>query len=541
MTADSRYMNGRLERIVLLLVVCVPVPAFALSGLTIPLPSVVERAAAALVRGRCRHPRQPRARRVDDARLDRRRRRRARGRELRPRDEGSPKRPTRPPARPHAHRGDGRRPADEHSPGRRRGAGDTSGPGRADRPTRGRAKLRHPRTRAGRPGAERRRRRKRPGSAERDPHAGSDSAPRPRDDRRADTKPADDTSITPVTPPVDAGPDTKPEEEKPPETEPEPEKKPERRRTRLHATRSPAKTARSQQTQGSSRGRQPGRFRREPRRAAASRPPLRDRDLHLPRARSRRDPPRRPPLQHGAGRAGGDRAGAGDRELRPPRIAPRAGLRAAGRRPPPSRSRRALRGRTCSRKASCSRTSTRPTARSRTAPTTGSSARGRRSSTPARGTCAERSAATSRTLAGGEGGERKALRVYAPVAVRGRNGRRRALRGLRADREGGRGDVPPYRGDLRGRPRSPLHRPRADPPPRDAADPAPDGGDRVPRDLRRAHRPSEPDALQRPDRQAVLVRAGSRRRRSSCCSTSTASARSTTRSATRRATSCSRS
>lgn len=42
-------MSHRLERIVLVLVVCVPVPAFALSGLTLPLPGIVERAAAALV------------------------------------------------------------------------------------------------------------------------------------------------------------------------------------------------------------------------------------------------------------------------------------------------------------------------------------------------------------------------------------------------------------------------------------------------------------------------------------------------------------
>ena len=42
-------MSHRLERIVLVLVVCVPVPAFALSGLTVPLPGIVERAAAALV------------------------------------------------------------------------------------------------------------------------------------------------------------------------------------------------------------------------------------------------------------------------------------------------------------------------------------------------------------------------------------------------------------------------------------------------------------------------------------------------------------
>lgn len=41
-------MSHRLERIVLVLVVCVPVPAFALSGLTVPLPGIVERAAAAL-------------------------------------------------------------------------------------------------------------------------------------------------------------------------------------------------------------------------------------------------------------------------------------------------------------------------------------------------------------------------------------------------------------------------------------------------------------------------------------------------------------
>jgi hypothetical protein len=37
------------ERVMLALVVCVPVPALALSGLSVPLPSVVERVAAALV------------------------------------------------------------------------------------------------------------------------------------------------------------------------------------------------------------------------------------------------------------------------------------------------------------------------------------------------------------------------------------------------------------------------------------------------------------------------------------------------------------
>lgn len=58
MTAASRhhsplsprgFLSQRLERIALLLVVCVPVPALALSGLNVPLPSIVERAAAALV------------------------------------------------------------------------------------------------------------------------------------------------------------------------------------------------------------------------------------------------------------------------------------------------------------------------------------------------------------------------------------------------------------------------------------------------------------------------------------------------------------
>jgi hypothetical protein len=58
MTAASRhhsspsprgFLSQRLERIVLALVVCVPVPAVALSGLNVPLPSIVERAAAALV------------------------------------------------------------------------------------------------------------------------------------------------------------------------------------------------------------------------------------------------------------------------------------------------------------------------------------------------------------------------------------------------------------------------------------------------------------------------------------------------------------
>jgi hypothetical protein len=42
-------LRHRLERVALALVVCVPVPAFALSGLALPLPGVVERVAAALV------------------------------------------------------------------------------------------------------------------------------------------------------------------------------------------------------------------------------------------------------------------------------------------------------------------------------------------------------------------------------------------------------------------------------------------------------------------------------------------------------------
>jgi hypothetical protein len=42
-------MNRVWERVLLALVVCVPVPALALSGLNVPLPSVVERVAAALV------------------------------------------------------------------------------------------------------------------------------------------------------------------------------------------------------------------------------------------------------------------------------------------------------------------------------------------------------------------------------------------------------------------------------------------------------------------------------------------------------------
>ncbi len=42
-------MNRFRERVMLALVICVPVPALALSGLSIPLPSVVERIAAALV------------------------------------------------------------------------------------------------------------------------------------------------------------------------------------------------------------------------------------------------------------------------------------------------------------------------------------------------------------------------------------------------------------------------------------------------------------------------------------------------------------
>jgi hypothetical protein len=42
-------MNRVWERLMLVLVVCVPVPALALSGLSVPLPSVVERVAASLV------------------------------------------------------------------------------------------------------------------------------------------------------------------------------------------------------------------------------------------------------------------------------------------------------------------------------------------------------------------------------------------------------------------------------------------------------------------------------------------------------------
>jgi hypothetical protein len=55
MTAASRhpsptaFLGRRLERILLVLVVCVPVPTLALSGLAIPLPGVVERIGAALV------------------------------------------------------------------------------------------------------------------------------------------------------------------------------------------------------------------------------------------------------------------------------------------------------------------------------------------------------------------------------------------------------------------------------------------------------------------------------------------------------------
>lgn len=54
-TSRSAHRSGgsrlshRLERLVLVFVVCVPVPAFALSGLNVPLPGVVERVAAALV------------------------------------------------------------------------------------------------------------------------------------------------------------------------------------------------------------------------------------------------------------------------------------------------------------------------------------------------------------------------------------------------------------------------------------------------------------------------------------------------------------
>jgi hypothetical protein len=55
MTAASRhlspsaFLSRRLERIALALVVCVPIPTLALSGLAIPLPSVVERIGASLV------------------------------------------------------------------------------------------------------------------------------------------------------------------------------------------------------------------------------------------------------------------------------------------------------------------------------------------------------------------------------------------------------------------------------------------------------------------------------------------------------------
>src|SRR5688500_11832081 len=42
-------MSGRVERIVLALGLCLPVPVLAASGLAVPLPTIVERVAAALV------------------------------------------------------------------------------------------------------------------------------------------------------------------------------------------------------------------------------------------------------------------------------------------------------------------------------------------------------------------------------------------------------------------------------------------------------------------------------------------------------------
>jgi hypothetical protein len=48
-SSQAARVNRFWERVMLALVVCVPVPALAFSGLSIPLPSVVERIAAALV------------------------------------------------------------------------------------------------------------------------------------------------------------------------------------------------------------------------------------------------------------------------------------------------------------------------------------------------------------------------------------------------------------------------------------------------------------------------------------------------------------
>jgi hypothetical protein len=230
MTADSRYISGRLERIVLVLVVCVPVPAFALSGLAIPLPSVVERAAAALVpwadattldthelaasvtRGSIvaaadeaaaasfAAPETRDPRNVRPARRPVLTRTAVTGADrptITPHvDAAVPETPRAPaaPTDPHA---------DETF--------DTPAPAPAD-----------PAPSADTGG----------GSAPDLPNVTPVPAPAPLPDReptdRADTKPADDTSITPATPPAEADPDTKPVEETPAETGPEPEKKPEK-------------------------------------------------------------------------------------------------------------------------------------------------------------------------------------------------------------------------------------------------------------------------------------------------------------------------
>jgi hypothetical protein len=97
-------------------------------------------------------------------------------------------------------------------------------------------------------------------------------------------------------------------------------------------------------------------------------------------------------------------------------------------------------------------------------------------------------------------GGKKVLRTYAPVAVRGGPWRRRHLPGLRPDRQGSASDLPPGGRDLRGRADPALPHARAASAPRDEADPAPDGGDRAARALRRDDGPPQPDAVPRPNR-----------------------------------------
>ena len=227
MTADSRYMSGRLERIVLVLVVCVPVPALALSGLTIPLPSVVERAAAALVpwaetatldsnelaasmtRGSIVAAADERAGASFAPETRDPRTVRPAGRPVLTRTAVTgADRPTSAPQVDAAVPETPRAPTDPHADEE---SFDTPAPAPAD-----------PAPSADTGG----------GNAPDLPNVTPTPPPTPVPDReptdRADTKPADDTNFTPVTPPVDAGPDTKPEDEKPPETEPEPEKKPDK-------------------------------------------------------------------------------------------------------------------------------------------------------------------------------------------------------------------------------------------------------------------------------------------------------------------------